>query len=48
MKCDACGLEMVIYRVEEKEDGIRETVYACRNPKCSCFDKRLAKKQETK
>ncbi len=46
MVCKQCGLEMVIYRVEEKEDGTRETVYVCRNPKCARFDKRLRKEQE--
>ena len=47
MVCEQCGLEMVIYRVEEKEDGTHETVYVCRNPKCTRFDKRLRKEQET-
>ena len=47
MKCEVCGLDMVIYRAEEKEDGTRETVYVCRNPKCARFDKRL-KKPESK
>ena len=37
---------MMIYRVEEKEDGTRETVYVCRNPKCTRFDKRLKKETE--
>ena len=46
MKCEACGLDMVIYRVEEKEDGTRKTVYVCRNPQCARFDKRLRKEQE--
>ena len=48
MKCEVCELDMVIYRVEEKEDGTRETVHVCRNPKCPRFDKRLRKEQETK
>ena len=46
MKCEVCGLDMVIYRAEEKEDGTRETVHVCRNPKCARFDKRLKKEQE--
>lgn len=46
MKCEACGLDMVIYWVEEKEDGTRETVHVCRNPKCARFDKRLKKEPE--
>ena len=38
---------MVIYRAEEKEDGTKETVHVCRNPKCARFDKRLRKEKET-
>ncbi len=47
MVCEECGLEMMIYRVEEREDGTKENVYICRNPKCARFDKRLRKEQET-
>ncbi|MDY3690843.1 MAG: hypothetical protein SO072_02615 [Dysosmobacter sp.] len=46
MLCENCGLEMIIYRVEQKEDGSRETVYACRNPQCPRFDKRLKKPEK--
>ena len=41
MKCPDCGLEMVIWKVDE--DG--RAVYSCRNARCRSFDQRL-KKQE--
>lgn len=43
MKCEACGLEMMIYRVAKKEDGTKGTEYVCRNRKCTEFDQRLKK-----
>lgn len=46
MRCPECGLEMVIYQVNEKPEGGRETVYACRNKRCSQFDQRLKRKAE--
>lgn len=48
MVCEECGLEMVIYRVEEREDGTQENVYVCRNPKCDRFDKRLRQETEAR
>lgn len=43
MKCEACGLDMVIYQMDQKEDGKQEAVYVCRNPRCVRFDRRLKK-----
>lgn len=44
MRCEECGLEMVIWKSEEK-DGKREAEFVCRNPACVRFDERLRKKQ---
>lgn len=46
MKCPSCGLEMVIWKVDEAG----EPVYSCRNAKCQQFDQRLKKpeSEETK
>lgn len=44
MRCEKCGVEMIVYAVKKKEGGGREVIYACRNKNCPDFDKRLAKK----
>lgn len=44
MKCQECGLEMVIYQVNKRTEGGQEIVYACRNKRCPRFDRRLKPK----
>lgn len=44
MKCQECGLELMIYQVSIKADGREEVEYACRNPRCGCYDRRLMRK----
>lgn len=44
MKCQECGLELMIYQVGTKADGSEEVEYACRNPRCGCYDRRLTRK----
>lgn len=44
MKCQECGLELMIYQVTTNADGGEEVEYACRNPRCGCYDRRLRRK----
>lgn len=44
MKCQECGLELMIYQVTTNAKGEEEVEYACRNPRCGCYDKRLTRK----
>lgn len=44
MKCRECGLELMIYQVTTNAKGEEEVEYACRNPRCGCYDKRLMRK----
>ena len=42
MKCEACGLEMVIYRRAIPENGTAPALeYSCRNRRCIRFDQRM-------
>lgn len=45
MRCPQCGLEMVIWKASVQE-GKREIIYACRNPRCPAFDARLKQKEK--
>lgn len=44
MKCQECGLELMIYQVTTNAGGEEELEYSCRNPRCSCYDRRLTRK----
>ena len=46
MKCQECGLEMMIYSATVSTPGGSETAYVCRNPKCARYDRRLKKKKD--
>lgn len=44
MKCQECGLELMIYQVTTNAGGEEEVEYSCRNPRCGCYDRRLTRK----
>ena len=47
MKCQECGLELMLYQVSLNTDGQETAEYVCRNPRCGCYDRRLKRKPDT-
>ena len=47
MRCQVCGLELMLYEVRKTSSGGQERIYVCRNPGCERFDTRLKKKKQS-